>query len=366
MELVNQTPVVAEAKLTEDEETGQKYGLLLAKATFLLGEDGTPELDSQDPYPLFLGDEETELGVLPSDLYPRRDPKLEVILLGAAYGEGDHGSYSRTVELSLGDVTRRMLVFGDRSWDGHRRISSPEAFHRIPLTYQNAFGGSCEAYLDEHTVVDVEDTMNKYGKGFDGVKQAEDLAAGFRAPSGYPKVSYARMLPNLENPEALIARWEDTPEPYCWATLPADIGFRMIEMMRDYHRHGEPADLPIAQTMVYHRAHPDWIIDLPPPGAVVAMKGLTPDRGSLAFELPRVRVIADYVVGDRTGARELAPQLLMLLPEERRFYLVFRSTFMVDLTPDMERSFRLRLEEGWFQYDERTQTGHGSPGTTRE
>jgi hypothetical protein len=56
----------------------------------------------------------------------------------------------------------------------------------------------------------------------------------------------------------------------------------------------------------------------------------------------------------------------MLLPEERRFYLVFRSTFMVDLTPEMERSFRLRIEEGWFEYDEKPQTGHEPPVTTRE
>ncbi len=351
VELVNQTPVVAEAKLTVDEETGQKYGMLVAKATFEIHEDGTTELDGQAPHPIYLADEETERGLLPSDVYPRRDPVLEVILLGAAYAESQHGAFSRVVELSVGSVTRQMLVYGDRFWDDDRRITSPRAFDRIPLSYDNAFGGSCEAYFDEHTVLDVEDPMNKYGKGFDAVKKAVDLAAGLQAPSGYPKLTYQRSLPNLENPEALVRGWKDTPDPYCWATVPADVGYRLAEQMRYYHRHGEPADLAKTTTMVYHRAHPDWIIDLPPAGSNVVMIGMTAERGALAFALPPLRVVADYVIGERTGSRELAPQLLMLLPDERRFYLVYRSAFTVDLEPEIERSFRLRLAEGWFRYE---------------
>jgi hypothetical protein len=59
-------------------------------------------------------------------------------------------------------------------------------------------------------------------------------------------------------------------------------------------------------------------------------------------------VLADYVAADRRGTRELVPQLLVLLPEERAFYLVFRHGFDLRHTPTAERTMRLRLEPGWY------------------
>jgi len=81
------------------------------------------------------------------------------------------------------------------------------------------------------------------------------------------------------------------------------------------------------------------------------MSGMSP-RGKLSFTIPPLRVIADYVLGDRTGTRELAPQLMVLLPEQMRFYIVYRASFTLETTPSMERSFRLRTTQGWFQYTE--------------
>ena len=60
-----------------------------------------------------------------------------------------------------------------------------------------------------------------------------------------------------------------------------------------------------------------------------------------------MQVLADYELGERAGTRELGPQLLMLLPEESRFYLVYRHFFTMEVTQGMQRSFRLRLAEGW-------------------
>ena len=42
-----------------------------------------------------------------------------------------------------------------------------------------------------------------------------------------------------------------------------------------------------------------------------------------------------------SGSQELCPQMLVLLPEERRLYLVYRG-----LLPHAPRA-RLRLESGW-------------------
>jgi len=348
LELVNQTPVAANVRVSVDERSGMKYGVLTAKATFLIRTDGTAEIDSQNPFPLFDKDQETELGILPSDLHPRKDPVFEVILLGAAYATDKTEISHRLVELAVGNVRRQIRVSGDRYWDGTERISPPRPFTRMPMTYAYAFGGSCEAAFDDHTVLDVEDRMNRYGRGFDAVKAARDLAACFQAPEGFPKITGTRMLPNLENPENLISKFTDAPEPYSWATVPPDIGFAMIEAMKVFQNTGAPPELEEARNMIAHRAHPDWVIDLPPPDSLVSMTGMRPDMEVLAFRLPSLRIVADYVVGNRTGERELVPQLLVLLPEEARFYLVYRAAFTLQVTPEMERSFRLRLDNGWY------------------
>ena len=41
--------------------------------------------------------------------------------------------------------------------------------------------------------------------------------------------------------------------------------------------------------------------------------------------------------------------MLMLLPEEMRFYIVFRNRMFFDLSEEDQRGVRLRLERGWYQ-----------------
>ncbi|MGH7344504.1 MAG: hypothetical protein ACREK4_06305, partial [Candidatus Rokuibacteriota bacterium] len=91
---------------------------------------------------------------------------------------------------------------------------------------------------------------------------------------------------------------------------------------------------------------PDWVLDVPPAGVAVEMDGVSP-RGLIRFVLPALSVIADFTFGEVVGKRVLAPQMLVLLPEEKRFYLVYRRTFQLALHEGIECSFRLRLEDTW-------------------
>lgn len=351
MELVNRTPLDADATVSTGlDPDGPRIGMLVAKATYAF-EDGAVELDTQDPYPLFEKDEETELGLLPGDRLPRRDPAFEVVLLGAAHAPGGEPVPAMTVRLAVGDRSRSMAVFGDRWWDENGRPTEPEPFARMPLDWERAFGGTAEAWFDQNTPLDVQDPMNRLGRGFDAAARARELAEALEAPESFPRLRRRqRPLPNLESPEARISSPTDAPDPECWATVPMDIGFSQIRTLRELQEHGEIRDQRRADVRVYHRAHPYWVMELPREGAPVELRGLSPE-GTTRFPLPSVRVLADYVVGDRTGTRELRPHLLALLPEEDRFYLVFREAFSLEVEPSTERSFRLRLEEGWFRPD---------------
>ena len=87
---------------------------------------------------------------------------------------------------------------------------------------------------------------------------------------------------------------------------------------------------------------------MPEPGSPVVLDGFTPD-GLVAFRLPRLRVLADWVVGGQTGVSELAPQMLVIMPEERQYTLTYRFVTNAFFRPEVERSIRMRLAEGWHQ-----------------
>lgn len=99
--------------------------------------------------------------------------------------------------------------------------------------------------------------------------------------------------------------------------------------------------------MLQERAHPDWIIDTPLEKAAVRLTGMCPDGAELAFSLPRARAIAEIRIGGHKRDAELHPLALILLPEERRFCLVFRGGQRYRYTDDEERMVRFRVDRGW-------------------
>jgi hypothetical protein len=347
MQLVNQTPVLARLGVTELPGKPFRAGILVAKATFRVTDRGA-ELETQTPYPVLLADEETELGVLPQDDLARRDDLFEVILLGAAYVPGGAPVGATTVSLAIGDLRREIAVHGDRVWEdraGSPAITEPVPFTRMPLTWPRAFGGTAEVLVDDASPIDLADPRNPAGRGFDPGPAARDLCRAWKAPAGYPAYDVTRRLPNLEDPRAPIRAWNDAPAPLCWATLP---------MGSPLHHPAAGMDPAAAQAMrpeqlmvlpqAFYRAHPDWMIARPRPGATVRAEGVRADGAAFAFAFPALRVFADYVTGRHRGAREIEPRLLVLLPEAGRFYVVYRHAFTVRPLPGEEQGMRLRLE----------------------
>lgn len=375
MHLSNATPLPAKVLANPETEGEHGIGVVMAKATFRFEESGRVELDSQTPFPLFVEDQPTELGVLPADPIGRRGERFEVMLLGCAHARDGRPVTGMQVALSVGAERRELTVFGDRAWHreprGGARIGPAAPFTLMPLTYERAFGGSFPVHLDRDTVLDVFDPINKRGRGFDAELWADGVAKMLGVPEGFPVLpGYQRQLPNLENPAALIRHWQDTPEPACWAPVHGDTAVHLLPVVRR-----ETARLALAQARgvdveqlrveagrnvtheddpdaALYRAHPDWIVDTPPAGAMVRLEGLVAGAPVVQFSLPMLRVVADYTMYGREGRRDLRPHALVLLPEERAFYVVYRLPFMFEKGPADGRAFRLRTEEGWFQPDQ--------------
>ncbi|MCK6587194.1 MAG: DUF2169 domain-containing protein [Polyangiaceae bacterium] len=125
----------------------------------------------------------------PSD-YAIFKVKADVLLTGHAYAPG--GSFAAAqVSFQLGHkenrFTRRLAVFGERSWKKALGVTAPTAprpFEKIPLIYERAFGGP------------------GYGRN--------PVGTGFKTPA----------LPSLEDPASLISSPTDAPAPACFAPIP--------------------------------------------------------------------------------------------------------------------------------------------------
>ena len=355
MQLVNQTPVPARLSVSSVEVVPHRLGMLVAKATFRIGEGGRVQLDTQDPIPFYDGDEMTEVGIRPRDDLPRHDPAFEVLLLGAAYGPDGQAVPERRVSLRVGIHRRELQVTGDRHWTDRETISAPVPFVRMPMTFDRTFGGSCEVTVDEGAVTTVVYPPNRHGRGFDPEPAARALGEFLKAPDGYPHWNRERPLPNLEDPLRRLERYDDAPEPVCWSAVPMDTLLHLQRgVVMPSGNPPVPSDAEVGSMLgtswmkdgFFHRAHPDWVIDLPPAGATVDIDGVSP-RGPIRFALPKLAVAADFTFGEDTGTRILLPQMLVLLPEEERFYLVYRRTFQLAPHSGIECSFRLRLESAW-------------------
>ncbi len=336
MQLLNTTPVAARIDIGAPGPDGLRRGMLVAKATYRYDAAGRVTLDDQDPYPIFLRDHPTPLGVLPKDDVPRLDDAFEVMLLGCAHAPGGVPTQRMTVALTVGDVRRELVVTGDRHWVGEgdaATISEPEPFVKMPLTWSRAFGGSAEIEVDEESFVDARDVRNPDGKGFDVAAEAAKLDAQLRCPSGYPRFDRARTLPNVEDPTTPIRAPSDNPEPAGWA--PVDVTAAAARHML--------ASPNVAYDRIQFRCGAEWqLAQAPSAGTTITLEGLHAN-GDIALRLPSHSVTFDYDLGDRAGQRLLKPQALLLLPQERRLTLVSRLPFRIDPPSRAKRSAVIRM-----------------------
>ena len=125
-------------------------------------------------------------------------PFTDVILISHAYAP-KKGAKQITIVLQVGPIRKAVRVVGDRYWIkslGVISMTGPKSFDKIPLTYENAFGGWDRSHIDpqQHTF----DPRNPVG-------------TGFRDKNG--RFEEGIKLPNIEDPRYLIKAYGDTPPP---------------------------------------------------------------------------------------------------------------------------------------------------------
>jgi len=340
MEFVNKTPLVAQLLMGATDDV-HRIGMVVAKATFFISdkEEASPELDIENPYPIFLSDQETPLGILPRDDLPRE--KADVIVLGKAYAPGGRPVKTLEVVAQIGTETRRLVVFGDRFWLDRGTISEPKPFTEMELTYSRAYGGTAWVEIDKESFVMVCDPVNPLGKGFDALTMAQAMGELYAAPQGYPKLTERRPLPNIEDPQNLVTSWEDDPDPVCWTTVPLHFPFLLEEILKVDAEGGLKIELG-----AFQRAHPSMQFEELVPGTPIIIRGMTKDGNPVFCKVPqwepKLAVVSD---GDTEATvLDLKLEAVVILVEEGKYYVLFRSIFNFLYRPDIRRKASLFLE----------------------
>ena len=201
MQLKNGTPHTL-AQMIVLERDGAEHLIVLLKAEFALGKGGVLEVapPSEPPRPadVFHGDPAATSILGEAELSPVK-PATDVLLRGSALARRAD-TRIMDVMLRVGPVRKVVRVSGERRWKRSlMRIvpSDPLPFERIPLIWENAWGGTDTTPDDEkhHGA----ESRNPVGRGF--------RAKGTKLPWD------GELCPNLEDPRDPVAAPGRNGEP---------------------------------------------------------------------------------------------------------------------------------------------------------
>lgn len=278
----------------------KKYSLSVAVLVrFNLHPDGEPSPDSKSPIwdvlkPAMKG----------YSTYDEGWPKLlgEYIVFGAAYLPASQTSQPISAVVSVGDLSKRLAVFGDRYFNAAGFSVNPASFDRMPIAPQTAFGG--ESYH-----------ANPYGKGADTVKE----------PTG----EWLRLLPNVELPNALMTSSSKNPPvagfwPYYadmpqrtrylgkfddnwvktrWPHLPVHTDFSFFQVAPEDQRLGEAFWKGNESITIQNMHSSHAVLNAKLPGLRVRLFGAVTDpngklnTGEAKTRLETIFLLPDYLTG---------------------------------------------------------------------
>jgi len=278
-QLNNHTPFAADRAFVRD-RNGAEIWLVAVKATFIIHSNGSTEIAAEQPpvtlAPHYRGDPVASSLLFDSDLV-RTKTATDVLVHGHAYAPEGQLVRSIDVGLQVGTVlTKRLRVFGNRYWEQgilSPAISQAEAFDKIPIIYENAFGG-----MDQYESTPeqpVHETRNPVGKGF----------------AIHSKHIIGQALPNIEDPDNLINSWKHHPAPAGFGPI-AQHWVPRTKWAGTYDDHWLKTRQPLLpdnfDDRYYHCAPSDQqIAGYLQGGEEVTLVNLTP-TGLLQFHLPEM------------------------------------------------------------------------------
>lgn len=325
MLLINRTPLHAALVPNADEDDGI-VALFVVASTVDLGAERLRFSDEQRP--LLLLPEPPVIGD-----YHHTKAGVSVCVTGSVYA-ANGSAHAAEARLVVGDQSFGVAAFGRRVWreagDGVLVASAPATFDRIAMTWENAYGGGVlvptrlqkipggeEAIIPEHPELCADNS--------DGIGFYTEAAGAVGEP-----------LPYLEDPDHLITKWDDRPDPVCFAPYPMYGGLRsrfvVDKGVVDFSRHPH----------VLSKAAPRTTFSEVPPGTRIGVTGMRPGGEVLTFEVPPPPVTADATVGDRHRQLTLYVDAIDIDAEAAVARIVYRALFSYPLVRYEKRNLYVR------------------------
>ncbi|MEO6819365.1 MAG: DUF2169 domain-containing protein, partial [Ginsengibacter sp.] len=252
MELINNTPYPAlmfKSGLDDD-----KFAMSVAvRVTYDIAKDGNAVVSQNQEWKLSRQLWQSEYGPIESDDVFKRGG-VDIILLGRA--KSPNGVPVRSMEVTVkhnNKTINKVVVFGDRKWEKSilgLDISTPKQFTEMPLTLNNAYGGTAawDGLLIPHG-------NNPLGKGYHYLK--EDYID--------------KPLPNIEDPNKLIRKFKDQPDPVGVSCIP-----QLCELhLRNNVEFDKNGTITKLDAKFYNTAFPQMIVDKIEPNEKIEIIGMS-------------------------------------------------------------------------------------------
>ncbi|MBI5590678.1 MAG: DUF2169 domain-containing protein [Deltaproteobacteria bacterium] len=245
---------------------------------------------------------------------------VDLFVFGSARPPGGKPAPAVDVTAHAGpNFSTSIRVFGDRCWEkrnGRLIMSPPEPFEAVPLTVANAYGGA-----DEWDEMAIPFPGNPAGKGY--------VIAAENAPG--------KLLPNIEDPNHLIERWEDQPDPVGVCPCPVNCGQRIAGRFIFNDRTGALQEL---KPTFFNHAFPKMIAPFLESGVGIRVTGVRPE-GPLQFTLQPPPFAVCVRIGRQTDKRCPPVDQIALDVERQQVILTYRYPFRYVMTPLELRSCEL-------------------------
>ncbi len=324
MLLNNKTPFAAEMMLLPNEQ-GVDTLYTIVKASFNIGKKWTlseeqiaPQTDDE-----CWGDPNDTSIKYPVD-YHCGKPSSDIIVLGDACAPAS----GPVTELDVGSVHKVLRIYGDRTWS-NGYIRRPESFDRMPIIYENAFGGT--QIVDDK--VKSAEQRNPVGKGFKGKRSRSEMDG--------------RSLPNIENPRQLIGDMLDEPDPAGFGVIAShwsprsNYGGTYDEVWQEERAPYLPKDYDsrFQNSASPGLIYPEYLVG-GEPVKIVNMH----EQGTINFELPRIN-IKGRLKSPFYDLQKLQfnMETLILKPNELKLHMVWKSAFVCGSRASKIRSVDLSL-----------------------
>lgn len=295
---------------------GRERLTVMAKATYGLPPTAQPPVLAVVQQPLIEADEFTGEPGLSAPLletdFAHIKRRCDVIVVGHATAPAGQQVQRLAVGVRVGPMVKHLQAWGRRHWRGSMlgwRVSDPEPFDRLPLTYDLAYGGcdrTREAEGGTHTF-----EANPVGLGYWPHRRDRE---GLRLPCLSP----------LDETQA------DGPMP---PLALSPVGRNWLPRRRlagTYDAHWMTHTAPLwpddFDERYFQCAPEDQQMPFPVGGEPVALQNLTSD-GHRAFHLPAVPLPVTFVPHrGRTLVQQAVVDTVVIEPDAERLTLTYRTT----------------------------------------